>query len=71
MGDSATGESLLPSSCLPSSSSSGVGSLGSTVSNDVWDEKESRLFVEVVEFARETVLAEFLGFTCNFLGESG
>jgi hypothetical protein len=71
MGDSATGESLLPSSCLSSSSSSGVESLGSAVSNDVCDAVESRMLVEAVEFARERVLDDSFGLTLTGLGESG
>jgi hypothetical protein len=60
MGDSATGESLLSSeeSCLSSSSSSGVGSLGSAVSKDVWEEPESRIFVDAREVVRDTVLPD-------------
>lgn len=56
IGLSATGESLLSSeSCLSSESSSGVGSLGSAVSKDVWLDIESRNVgrVEVRETVRE------------------
>ena len=61
MGDSATGESLLSSeSCLSSSSSSGVGSLGSAVSNEVWEERESRKLVDARDAVREIVLPDLL-----------
>ncbi len=58
MGLSATGDSLLSSEiCLPESSS-GVGSLGSAVSKDVWLDTESRNVgrVEVLEIVRESVV---------------
>jgi hypothetical protein len=71
MGDSATGESLLSSeSCLSSSSSSGVGSLMSAVSKDVCDEPESRMFVDVRDVARDTVLPDLFDFTWTDFGES-
>lgn len=61
MGDSATGESLPVASRLSLSSSSGVGSSGSTVSKDVCDEKESRMFVDALEVARDTLLEDLFG----------
>lgn len=71
MGDSATGESFASSeSCLSSSSSSGVGSLGSAVSNEVCEEPESRKFVDARDAVRETVLPDRFALTFTLFGES-
>jgi hypothetical protein len=70
MGDSATGESLSSESCLSESSSSGVGSLGSAVSKDVCEERESRMFVDARDEVRETVLRDLLNLICAAFGES-
>lgn len=58
MGLSATGDSLLSSESCLSESSSGVGSLGSAVSKDVWLDTESRYVgrVEVLEIVRVPVV---------------
>lgn len=61
MGLSATGDSLASSeSCLQSESSSGVGSLASAVSKEVWEETESRNVgrVEVLDIVREPVVLD-------------
>jgi hypothetical protein len=81
IGDSATGErcgfsfalalSSEEESCLSSSSSSGVGSLGDTVSKEVWLDPESRMFVDVRDVVRERLLLrDFLVLNCTVLGVS-
>lgn len=60
-GLSATGDSLVSSdNCFASESSSGVGSLASAVSKEVWDEAESRKVgrVDDFEIVREPVVRE-------------
>lgn len=61
MGLSATGDNLLSSdNCFASESSSGVGSSGSAVSKEVWDETESRKVgrVDVFEIVRDPAVRE-------------
>ena len=70
MGDSTTGDNLLIESRLSSSSSSGVGSFGSTVSNEVCEDIESRTFVDPLEVALEMLLDDVLGLILTSRGDS-
>lgn len=46
-----------------------MGSLGSAVSKDVCDEKESRMFVDARDEVRETVLRDLLDLISAAFGE--